>query len=91
MEINIKKLAGLARLSLTAEEETKFAGELGAILKMADNLPSMDTDIGEEGDVKAMQMREDSVESSLPRELLLAGAPLVKAGCVVVPRVVEVE
>jgi aspartyl-tRNA(Asn)/glutamyl-tRNA(Gln) amidotransferase subunit C len=40
----VKKVANLARLELTPEEETKFTSQLGDILNYVEQLSELDTD-----------------------------------------------
>lgn len=41
---DVRHIARLARLALTAQEEEKFAGELSAILEFAEKLNAADTE-----------------------------------------------
>lgn len=89
MEIDIKRIAKLSRLRVDDEEAKKFETEMKNIVEMVQNLPQLD-DVGALIDVNnPMVLRKDTVENHFRREELLQNAPQTKAGCVVVPKVVE--
>jgi aspartyl-tRNA(Asn)/glutamyl-tRNA(Gln) amidotransferase subunit C len=82
----VRKIATLARLRFTPEEESVFVGQLGAIVDYIDQLqtyPSV-----EEGrpDLEAREA-EDRPHECLPRELFLANAPAAQDGFLLVPEV----
>ena len=88
MEIDIKKIAKLARLAIEPEREEKFQKDMQNIIEMVERLPEMGA-----GDLSpkvedAMTLREDEIAPSLPREEVLKNAPQTAAGCVVVPKTV---
>ena len=74
----VKKVAFLARLALTEEEEVKFTAQLGDILDYVQQLDELDT-----GDTppttRAINVsnvtRADVKETSLEREAMLENAP----------------
>lgn len=71
----VRKIASLARLQFTPEEELRLAGELGAIVDYIDQLQGAE---GEAGDVVAAAGApegEDRARPGLPREVFLANAP----------------
>lgn len=88
-EIDIRHIAKLARLHIEEDEIAKFEGEMSSIVGMVENLPEFaDTKIPlTEKD--AMDLRSDEVKESYKRDVILANAPAIEAGCVVVPRIVE--
>lgn len=89
MEINIKHIAKLAKLSIPQEKEEKFTKEMESIIKMVENLPEL-SDSGALIDLdNTMELREDVVIPSSPRSEMLMNAPQTAAGCIVVPKVVE--
>jgi aspartyl-tRNA(Asn)/glutamyl-tRNA(Gln) amidotransferase subunit C len=89
----IQTIAHLARLELSAEEISAYAGSLGSILEMVSQLEQADT-----GNVEAMahplkgqvqRLRDDIVTSGNERERNQRNAPQVEAGFYLVPRVIE--
>lgn len=86
----VRKVAKLARLALTPEEETLFAEQLGQILGYVEQLKELDTE-GLEPTAHSIPlqnvMRVDSRQPSLPREELLASAPRAENGMFRVPRI----
>ncbi len=88
MIIDLQKLAKLARLYVSPEEEGQLEEHLGAILDMVENLPDIDTE--SLLDIEhIMTLRSDVIEPSMDRASLLASAPESAAGCVLVPKTVE--
>jgi aspartyl-tRNA(Asn)/glutamyl-tRNA(Gln) amidotransferase subunit C len=76
----VRKIASLARLRFTPEQETVFAGQLGRIVDYIDQLRSYE---GEEGaDLKTTPVleAEDVTRPCLPRDLFLANAPATALG-----------
>lgn len=87
--IDIKHIAKLSRLSVTPEEEEKFSKDMENIVAMVQNLPDLD-DTGALIDAdNPMTLRSDEIHQELKRDELLKNAPQTKAGCVVVPKVVD--
>ena len=89
----IETIAGLARLSLKAEEIPVYSESLGRILRLVGELEKADT-----GNVEPMahpltgqvqRLRPDAVTESNQRDLYQRNAPAVEAGLYLVPRVVE--
>lgn len=86
MQLNseqVKKVAKLANLSLTSEEEEKFSDQLSKILDYIEELNSVDTSsVQPTFNVidKANVLREDSEDLSLSQEEALANAPQKKDG-----------
>lgn len=86
----VKHVARLARLSLTAGELEKFAAELTVILDYIDQLKSVDTNGVKWGDQfvgTRNVFREDAVTESLPREEALCNAPRHDGNFFLVPKV----
>jgi aspartyl-tRNA(Asn)/glutamyl-tRNA(Gln) amidotransferase subunit C len=89
---DVERIATLARLELTSDEVTLFAGQLTAILAYADQVQQVDTSGIEvapavsTGDTAA---RDDVPVPSLDRDLVLSQAPAADraAGLFTVPRV----
>lgn len=90
----VRAIARLARLQLTAEEEERFASQLSDVLDYAARLREVDTsDIPPTASVLPISapLRPDEVRPCLPREQLLASAPDSEGGLFRVPRVLELE
>lgn len=87
MNIDIKYLAKLSRLNIQNEE--MFTSQLEAIVKMVEHLPQIDSNESLVDPTTPMVCREDVVDNKFKRDEILSNAPQVKAGCVVVPRVIE--
>ena len=81
----VRKLAHLARLSLTSEEEGELAGRLEQMVGYLEALSQVED--GEAAEApSAVPFRADGVAPSLDRDKLLAQAPLVRDGYVVTPK-----
>ncbi len=89
MEIDIKHIAKLARLSIPDEKVAKFQKEMENIINMVENLPEMDTDGSLVDPTNTMELRKDEVQPSYPREDMLKNAPNTAAGCILIPKVVD--
>ena len=89
---DVERIATLARLELTPDEVTLFAGQLTAILAYADQVQQVDTSgievasLAAAGDAAA---RDDAPVPSRDRDLVLSQAPAADraAGLFKVPRV----
>ena len=87
-EATVDSVARLARLSLTAEERSRFARELEAILAWAESLQALDTaGVPPMSDAPTGRLREDETRAGLPREQALAQAPDPADGLFRVPRI----
>ncbi len=74
----VQHIAELAKLKLTAEEETRYQEQLSAILDYAARLNTLDVEsIPPTASVLPLRsiMREDEARPSLPVDLILANAP----------------
>ena len=89
MEIDIKHIAKLARLSIPEEKVEKFQKEMEGIIEMVENLPDLNTEGALVDPRDTMQLRKDEVQPSFPRDEMLKNAPNTAAGCIVIPRVVD--
>ncbi len=88
----VRKIAHLARLKLTEEEEEIFSKQLGDILKFVEQLNELNVE-GVEPFVQEFTetpMRDDEPEESLPQEKALMNAPEKAKGFFVVPRIVDI-
>lgn len=89
MEIDIQKIASLAKLRLREDEAKQFEQQLKQTLETCKDLPELDIDCEFTDENKPMKLRDDKALESTSRELLLQNAPQVHAGCVVVPKTRE--
>ncbi len=89
---DVAKIAHLARLQLSAEEEGRVTDRLNDILGMIDQLQAADTR-GIEPMAHPMDatqpLRADVVSESNQREAYQAIAPATAAGLYLVPKVIE--
>ena len=90
----VRRVAALARLKLSAEEEQLFAGQLSAILDHVRELETLDvsgvppmTHALAEGE--AVALRPDTLVPGLTPEEALANAPAREGTCFKVPRIIE--
>ncbi|MFO1486941.1 MAG: Asp-tRNA(Asn)/Glu-tRNA(Gln) amidotransferase subunit GatC [Verrucomicrobiota bacterium] len=92
VEIDVKYVAHLARISLSPEEEQKLSAQLGNILGYIEKLKEADV-TGVEPTAHAFPLvnvtRPDEIRPSLSNEDALRNAPAKAAGLFVVPKVVE--
>ena len=90
--LNVRHIAGLARLTLTPEEETAYAAQLGGILKYVAQLERVDVS-GVPGhtleDGGCDFTRPDISRPSQPVESALLNAPRRSGDQFQVPKVVE--
>ncbi len=89
MKIDIKHIAKLSRLKVDDSEIEKFEKDMENIVSMIENLSDLE-DTGSLLDKdNSMVLREDVAQNNFKRDELMQNAPQTKAGCVVVPKVVE--
>jgi aspartyl-tRNA(Asn)/glutamyl-tRNA(Gln) amidotransferase subunit C len=90
----VRRIAALARLELSPDEERTFADQLSAILSYVAQLEELDVS-GVEPMTHALArdeapaLRDDAVAPSLPFERVLANAPEREGTCFKVPRIIE--
>lgn len=94
---DVRRLASLARLELTADEIDAFARQLGEILDFAQQVQEAEAAVPAAGTAHVAgtilpplpPFRHDAVEPSLPRDAVLAAAPDAdpSTGLFKVPRV----
>jgi aspartyl-tRNA(Asn)/glutamyl-tRNA(Gln) amidotransferase subunit C len=88
----VARIAALARIKVTEEEQLRLAGELTQILTWIEQLNEVDTTgvepMASVGHLK-LPMREDVVSDGGIRDKLLANAPQEVRGFFTVPKVVE--
>jgi aspartyl-tRNA(Asn)/glutamyl-tRNA(Gln) amidotransferase subunit C len=90
----VRRVAALARLKLSADEEQLFAGQLSAILDQVRELETLDvtgvppmTHALAEGE--AVALRPDTLVPGLSPEEALGNAPAREGTCFKVPRIIE--
>ena len=84
----VRKIASLARLRFTPEEETVFAGQLGRIVDYIDQIKTLAGEGEAAGVPRPVREADDIPRPCLPRELVLANAPASALGeFLVVPEV----
>jgi aspartyl-tRNA(Asn)/glutamyl-tRNA(Gln) amidotransferase subunit C len=92
VEIDVKYVAHLARLSLSPDEEQKISAQLGNILGYIEKLKEVDVS-GVEPTAHAFPLvnvtRTDEVRPSLSQEDALRNAPAQANGLFIVPKIVE--
>lgn len=90
----VRRIAVLARLKLSPQEEQVFQGQLSAILDYVEQLNELDVS-GVEPMTHALAagdrppLREDVVRPSLEPAQALANAPAREDTCFKVPRIIE--
>lgn len=90
MKIDIRHIAKLSRLRIEDDKLEKFEKDMETIVGMVDNMPDVDGTLDLIDEENPMTLREDkAVTDKFRREELLANAPDVQAGCLVVPKTVE--
>lgn len=90
-EKQVEQVAHLARLKLTEPEKQLFTEQLTAIMEYVDKLNELNTEM-----VEPLHhilpvynvFRKDEVRPGIPREEILANAPLVEDGQYKVPRII---
>ena len=92
MNIDVKYVAHLARLSLTPEEEQRIGAQLGQVLDYIEKLKEVDVS-GVEPTAHAFPLinvtRRDEVRPSISNEDALRNAPAHATGLFMVPKIVE--
>lgn len=90
--MDVRYVAGLARIALSDEEVTQLQAQLDDILAFVGQLKSLDVSevakTDDAGDARN-SWREDEPVAGLEREAALANAPMARHGQFVVPKVVE--
>ena len=88
----VRHVATLARLSLTPEEEERYATQLSAILDAVAQLQELDVSGVEptsHASLASSLLREDATRPSLPPEKALANAPAKVGSSFAVPKILE--
>ncbi|KIH76090.1 aspartyl/glutamyl-tRNA(Asn/Gln) amidotransferase subunit C [Geoalkalibacter ferrihydriticus] len=88
----VEKVAGLARLALSADEIQALTSQMDAILSYVDKLNELDVaDIVPTAHAVPVEnaLRDDQVRPSIGQDKALKNAPAAVNGCFRVPRVIE--
>jgi len=89
-KLNVADVAGLARLSLTPEETSKFTAQLSQILAHMETLGQIATgDVPEVVPPAQPALRPDLPCPSLPVAVVLSNAPAQNNDLILVPKIVE--
>jgi len=92
MDIDVQKVAMLARIRLTDAEAAELGPQLSGILGYVDQLSSVNTDgippTAHPHDAN-MPLRADAVSNGNRREAFQSVAPKTESGLYVVPKVIE--
>jgi aspartyl-tRNA(Asn)/glutamyl-tRNA(Gln) amidotransferase subunit C len=92
VEIDVRYVAHLARLSLSPDEEQKIGAQLGNILGYIEKLKEVDV-TGVEPTAHAFPLvnvtRPDEVRPSISNAEALRNAPATANGLFIVPKIVE--
>jgi aspartyl-tRNA(Asn)/glutamyl-tRNA(Gln) amidotransferase subunit C len=89
---DVRRIAHLARIKISADEAATVHAKLDAIFDMINELNAVDTDGVEpmsHAQDMTMPLRDDVVTDSDQHELYQAVAPAVEDGLYLVPRVIE--
>ncbi|MGA7935336.1 MAG: Asp-tRNA(Asn)/Glu-tRNA(Gln) amidotransferase subunit GatC [Kovacikia sp.] len=90
----VQKVAHLARLQLTPQEEEQFTTQLSSILEYFEQLSELDVS-GVEPTTRAIDVsnvtRQDILQPCLEREAILDGAPEREGDFFKVPRIINAE
>ncbi|QNP28481.1 Asp-tRNA(Asn)/Glu-tRNA(Gln) amidotransferase subunit GatC [Cylindrospermopsis curvispora] len=90
----VRKVANLARLELTAEEEEQFTFQLGSILEYVEQLGELDVS-NVLPTTRAIDLsnvtREDKLKPYPEREAILRGAPQQEGDFFKVPKILNAE
>ena len=90
----VRKVALLARLELSPEEEEQFTGQLSSILEYVEQLSELDTE-NVEPTTRAIEVsnitRDDSLEAFAGREAILGCAPDREEDFFKVPKILDEE
>lgn len=89
MNIDVKHIAKLAMLNIPSENLATMEKEMQSILNLVENLPPIESSYNLLDENNLMQLRDDVIIPSSPREEMLQNAPRSVAGCIVVPKTVE--
>ena len=87
-KIDLAHVAKLARLKLDPDKVEQLTTQMENIIQMCETLPPCDGEIQVDPQNK-MELRADEVVPSFNRAEIMSNAPMVEAGCYVVPKTVS--
>lgn len=87
----VRRIAALAHLALSEDEEARLADELSQILAYVEKLRELDTENVEPttGVAARAALRDDEPHASLPAEKAVANAPASVGTAIAVPKILE--
>jgi aspartyl-tRNA(Asn)/glutamyl-tRNA(Gln) amidotransferase subunit C len=93
---DVSRIAHLARLALTADEERAMLAQLNGFFRIVERMRQVDTrgveplytPLAALGDV-ALRLRDDAITEGNERERNQRSAPQVEGGLYLVPKVIE--
>lgn len=88
---DIRQIARLARLELSAAEEQLYTDQLNQLIEQVEEMSQVDTDgvAPMYHPIQTQHVREDKPRASMSQEKALSQAPDVEAGCFRVPKITE--
>lgn len=93
---DIERIAHLARLEFSAEQQTRLLGQLNGFFDIVDQMQAVNTDgitpLAHPTEVMgevALRLRPDAVSETNQREANQRSAPAVERGLFLVPKVIE--
>lgn len=89
MNIDIKHIAKLSRLKIEDDKLEEFENQMQNIVNMVEKLPDIDEQMVLDENNPMILRKDEAVTDKYSRQELMANAPQVKAGCLVVPKTVE--
>lgn len=89
MNIDIKHIAKLSRLKIEDYKLEEFENQMQNIVNMVEKLPDIDEEMALDESNSMILRKDEAVTGKYSRQELMANAPQVKAGCLVVPKTVE--
>lgn len=89
MKIDIMHYAKSAQIYIEPDQVERYRENIESIIEMVSRLPDNTESHSFLNPENPMVLREDTAEENFEREYVLANAPSVHEGCVVVPRTVE--
>ena len=88
-KIDVRYVANLARLNLSAEEVSLFQGQLAEILRYMSNLPEIEMESASAPGPSPNDLRPDVAKDWFSAEQALSNAPRQRDHLFIVPKVVE--
>lgn len=89
MNIDIKHIAKLSRLKIEDDKLEEFETQMQNIVNMVEKLPDINEKMALDENNAMILRKDEAVTDKFSRQELMANAPQVKAGCLVVPKTVE--